>query len=405
MFIKKSLLITLEFPPQIGGIANYYAGFCGALPKNKIVVLTQVQAEGFESGYKVYRSVSLTALQPYSFILKILRLRWIPSIYHTYKVIKKHKIKQILVGQILPLGYTALIIKFLFRIPYIAFTHGTDIMLPLNFAWKKYWTKRILRAAKLVIANSKFTKKQVVKNYEIDTSKIKVVYPGLSLSLRVGATATAKQSSSVSQCPKDFANQDGIASSARPFCEKGWPSRNDKRVILTVARLVKRKGIDIVLRALPQVLEKIPNLEYQIIGDGPDRSRLSPIVQTMGLGSKVKFLGAKNSQELAEYYAECDVFIMPSRKLSDGDYEGFGIVYLEAGYFGKPAVAGRVAGAQEAVIDNETGILVNPKSVDEIAQAVLKLLLDQKLAYKIGEQARKRVLKNFIWENREFSFL
>ena len=341
----KSLLITLEFPPQIGGIAKYYAEFCRVLGRDRVVVET-----------------------PFMASLRRLPLCWLLSVYGAYKIVRKQNIKHLFVGQILPLGYIAVILKFFLKLPYTIFVHGTDIALPLNSKWKKFWAKLILNKAHLIIANSQFTKNKVKRHYNVNKDKIKALYPPV-----------------------------GIRNVETPFMASGREEQ-DCKIILTVARLVPRKGIDMVIRALPQVLKKIPQAEYWIIGDGPDQARLSSIAQTMRLENKIKFLGVKKAQDLAKYYTQCDVFIMPSRQLKNGDYEGFGIVYLEAASFSKPVIAGNQGGAPEAVEDGQTGILVNPESSEEIARALIKLLTNQDLAQKMGERGKERVIKEFDFE-------
>lgn len=170
-----------------------------------------------------------------------------------------------------------------------------------------------------------------------------------------------------------------------------------KRVILTLSRLAPRKGIDITLHAIHKLQSEIPNLAYLVAGTGPDVERLKAIVQQLDLKDYVTFTGAVPAFACAA--ALCEVFCMPNRQMPDGEREGFGIVFLEAGLAGKPVIAGRSGGATDAVVDGVTGLLVDPESADDVAAALRRLLLDQGFAAKLGQQGRERALRNYSVEN------
>jgi len=178
-------------------------------------------------------------------------------------------------------------------------------------------------------------------------------------------------------------------------------SLESKWVILTVARLVRVKGIDTVIRALPKVLEAIPNTAYLVIGDGPLRAELEHLAEALGVSDHVVFVGAIDhlSNDLPRYYQTCDVFVMVSRPLPHGrEIERFGVAYLEAGACGKPVVAGRGGGVGEAVEDGVTGLLVDPLDVNEIADTIVRVLKDEELARRLGENGRKRAAKQPDWD-------
>ena len=138
---------------------------------------------------------------------------------------------------------------------------------------------------------------------------------------------------------------------------------------------------------------------YVIVGDGPYRPSLEKLASDLGMGSHVVFAGKVSDEDLPKYYSLCDVFAMPSReRLDSGDVEGFGIVFLEAAAAAKPVVAGRSGGIEDAVIHGATGLLVEPTSVGDVAQALLRLLRDAPLRQELGGQARERVLREFTWD-------
>ena len=173
--------------------------------------------------------------------------------------------------------------------------------------------------------------------------------------------------------------------------------RKKGKIILTVGRLVERKGHDAVIKALPFVLKEFPDLKYKIVGKGPMDKKLREIAKIENVNGYVEFCGEVDN--IADFYANCDVLVMPSRFIEKkGDVEGFGLVFLEANYFGKPVIAGKSGGVFDAVIDGVTGLLVDPESPEEIANAIIELLENPELARKLGEQGRKRVLEEFTWE-------
>jgi phosphatidylinositol alpha-1,6-mannosyltransferase len=163
------------------------------------------------------------------------------------------------------------------------------------------------------------------------------------------------------------------------------------RVLLTVGRLVERKGHDVVIRALRRVSEAIGPVRYLIAGSGSEERRLRALAADLGCADEVIFIGHVSDEDLPPLYAACDVFVMPSRALQERDgIEGFGIVFLEAGASGKPVIGGRSGGITDAVLDGTTGVLVNPQDVEEIAEALIRLLRDREDAARMGEEGRRR---------------
>jgi phosphatidylinositol alpha-1,6-mannosyltransferase len=167
-------------------------------------------------------------------------------------------------------------------------------------------------------------------------------------------------------------------------------------VLLTIARLVERKGIDSVLRALPRVLERVPDAAYVVVGEGPDRGRLGELAQASG--HAVHFVGAVEDHELPRWYSLGDVFVMPSRS-EPPDVEGFGIVYLEAGACERPVVAQRAGGVPDAVADGISGVLVPPGDTAALAATLAELLLDRARAAALGRNGRERVLASLNWDS------
>lgn len=170
----------------------------------------------------------------------------------------------------------------------------------------------------------------------------------------------------------------------------------DKRLLLFVGRLVPRKGVDMAIRALPAVVRQIPNVHFLVVGDGEYRLKLSQLAHETKMESHITFVGKVSDTDLLNYLRLCDVFIMPNRTMPDGDTEGFGLVFREANACRKPVIGGRAGGAVEAIIDGQTGLLVNGEDVDEISKAIVKILTAPKLEKKLAEGGLKVARANNV---------
>lgn len=168
--------------------------------------------------------------------------------------------------------------------------------------------------------------------------------------------------------------------------------------ILMVGRLVKRKGADDLIRAFRIVAENHPDARLEIVGEGPERRGLENLVSELNLSQKVTFYGELRGDSLYERYRQCVVFAMASKTL-EGDVEGFGTVFLEAGLFGKPSVGSTSGGIPEAVLEGETGLLVQEGDVPGLADALKTLLEDGELRQRLGSGAQRRVLREFTWKD------
>ena len=171
----------------------------------------------------------------------------------------------------------------------------------------------------------------------------------------------------------------------------------DGPVIMTIGRLVQRKGIDTMIEALPIVQDRIPGAVYVIAGSGPELDSLQRLRKALRLEHSVFFIGRVASDELRSYYNACDVFVLPAREAHE-DVEGFGIVFLEAAACGKPSIGTRTGGIPDAIINGETGILVDPDAPDQLAEAVIKILGEPDLADLLGEGGLEHVRNTANWD-------
>ena len=170
-----------------------------------------------------------------------------------------------------------------------------------------------------------------------------------------------------------------------------------RKVLLTLSRLVPRKGIDTVLEALPEISRAVPQVQYIVAGHGPDRARLEQLAERLGVAPLVRFLGMIPDEQLAPLLHMADVFVMPARE-ERPDVEGFGLVFLEANACGTPVIGSTSGGIPDAVLDGVTGLLVPPQAPGPLAVAAIRLLNDAELRQRLGQVGRERVLREGTWE-------
>lgn len=179
----------------------------------------------------------------------------------------------------------------------------------------------------------------------------------------------------------------------------------DAPLLLTVGRLVPRKGHDLVVQALPEIARQVPGTRYAVVGEGPERRHIETLARSLPLGNQVIFAGAVCDGELPAWYAACNVFVMPSRDVPGEPPEGFGLVYLEANAAGKPVIATRTGGVAEAVVHGATGLLVETEDLEGLVTAAVRLLRDTDLSAQMGRTGRARVLHEFTWDRVADRFL
>jgi phosphatidylinositol alpha-1,6-mannosyltransferase len=283
----------------------------------------------------------------------------------------RYGIRQIHCAKVLPEGLVAWALYYLSGIPYLLYAHGEEILTALTSRKLAWFLPRIYGSAAAVIANARHTQ-QLLQELGVAAHKIHLVHPGVdvqALQIRPEAVWQVRERHQLGASP----------------------------VLLTVGRMQRRKGQDMVLRALPHIRQVVPHVQYVMVGTGEEYASLTAMAASLGIQESVRFVGAVADHELAAYYAACDLFIMPNRQVG-ADIEGFGIVYLEAGAAGKPVIGGKSGGTADAILDGVTGLLVDGNNVMDVATAVIKLLLDLATAKIMGENGRQRVTQEFTWD-------
>ncbi len=170
-----------------------------------------------------------------------------------------------------------------------------------------------------------------------------------------------------------------------------------KKILLTVGQLKRRKGQDMVIRALPEIISKHPETIYLIVGSDAWNGYLSRLALELGVSDHVVFVGSVSDTDIIKYFHACDVYVHTPRVAGKYFFEGFGIVYLEAGACGKPSVGADAGGIKDALIHNETGFVASNEDVSGIAQYVNKLLSDPVLSAQFGVNARTYALEH-TWD-------
>jgi phosphatidylinositol alpha-1,6-mannosyltransferase len=367
---KTIVILSEDFPPQTGGIAQWAAGVAQSLHilGHRVIVITRLWKEHPEHAPGTY---GFTLRYVYGNHWKRLRTwYWRRAVKRLYAEGIR---PDLLIATTWNAGRGVLSTARRHGTRTVVAVMGLEVTRRMN-AFKKWWCRQTLRRTDAIVAISAFSKARVIRTHGIPGNKITVLPCGVDTS-----------------CFRP-----GIDSSA--LCERlGLHNRN---VLLTLARIVERKGQDLVIRALPAIIRKVPNVTYCIAGDprGDHAQTLKTLVAELGLESHVRFAGYVEPAELPAFYNLCDAYIMPSREIaSSGDTEGFGITFLEANACEKPVIGGNSGGVVDAIVDGETGLLVDPLDPAAIAEKAILLLTDKALAEKLGIQGRERIEKGFTW--------
>lgn len=368
---RRVLLITEFFSPSVGGTVTTYENIYSRYPKGTVWVVTDkvfgTRAKEEKDGIHIkrvrfpkYYHSKIKMLLLYLLVLGVVLLE-----------IKRNKIEEIHCEQVLPAGMMGWAVYHLLGIPYFVYAYAEEIGIGKNFPFRKKWLRRIYGAATGIFASSQCTV-DLLQNVGVSKDKVKVINLGVSRELL-----------SFSANEKEVRQKYGL---------KG------KKIILTVSRLARRKGHSFVLQALRDMVPLDGNLHYLIVGDGEEKDYLKELVKDYSLENHVTFVGSMKGTLLWEAYSICDLFVMPNVELENGDIEGFGIVFLEAGALRKPCIGGKSGGTLDAIVDGMTGSVVDPRRNDELKNKIQEILKNPGLGKSLGEAAYRRIADLFVWE-------
>ena len=351
------LLLTPDFPPTRGGVQNLLARLTDGLTARCAVRVATVDASGAREWDRArHYGVSRSRRTP--FFLLTLALLALAS----FGQMLRFRPQVIVCGHLL-LGPVCAVARRLFGIPYVVIGYGSEI----GSRRMRYAVRTGLHGAAYAVTISEFARRAILA-HGVASERVILIRPGPGL---VGGD------------------------------EPDLNGRDDgRRILLSVSRLAEPyKGHDNVLRALPQILTKVPDAHYVIVGDGPLRPDLERLASSLGVANAVTFTGEVSDEEVDAWYWRCDVFILCSREAAvGGGVEGYGLVFIEANLRGKPTIGGRSGGIPDAVLDGVTGLLVDPLDTADIAAAVVRLMEDPVLARRLGAEGRRRALHEVSWD-------
>jgi phosphatidylinositol alpha-1,6-mannosyltransferase len=365
-------VVSEVFPPVIGGsgelLHNVYRRFSGTPVTVLCAAAPGTPTSSADAGMRVIRAPLYSnrwgVMHPAGLAHQ---LRWAarilraggrpPAVVHCCRI--------------LPEGLQARLARFAGGAPYVCWAHGEEIA-GAGMSRELTWLLGIVqRSSAGLIANCQNTAR-LLEAFGVDPARIEVVYPG------VDSTRFRPDAPGAADLRRRLAGDDDL-------------------LLLTVGRLQRRKGHDLVLRALAALTRRALSVRYVVVGDGDDHARLQQLADELGVSALVHFAGAVTSEMLPAYYAAADVFVHPNR-VEAGDFEGFGIVFLEAAAAGLPVIAGASGGVPEAVVQDRTGMLVSGTSAEELEQAIAELAAHPARRRQLGEAGRQRVRTDFSWE-------
>ncbi|MGZ8619813.1 MAG: glycosyltransferase family 4 protein [Actinomycetota bacterium] len=361
MDVPHTLVVTNDYPPRVGGIQRTLEALVDQLPPDRVSVFCPDwdETEAFD------------AAAPYRVLRQPERFLWpTPEVVRRVEdAVRETGAEVVLFGATYPLAMIGP--RLAARgIPYLAAAHGFEYWLsvmPGAHSLMRYATSK---AARVPVMCSAFIAR-TVRTAVPARVPVSVLYPGADI---------------------EAFHPDLPTDDLRERYALG-----DRPLVVCVSRLVARKGQDVLIEGMSEVRRRVPNATLLIVGGGPYEDRLRDLAGEAPEGSVI-FAGQVSEEELPRHYAVGDVFAMPCRtRLGGLEVEGWGNVFIEAAACGRPVVVGDSGGAREALVDGETGMLVDGADVASVAAAVAALLGDPALARRMGEAGRARVERSHTW--------
>jgi len=360
--VPRTLLVTNDYPPRVGGIQRTLEALVGQLPPERVSVLCPSWdgSEVFDDAapYRVLR-------QPETFLWPSRAL-----LGRVEQAVREHGAEVVVFGATYPL---ALLGPHLAErgVPYLSAAHGFEYWLSIAPGTHALMRRATGRASRVVVMCSRFIGR-VVRTAVPDPVPVSVMYPGAD----------------VKAFRPDLPVDDLLERHRL----------RDRPLIVCVSRLVARKGQDVLIRAMGSIGRRVPDAALLIVGDGPYRGTLEEMAAELAPPGSVVFTGQVSEADLPRYYRAGEIFAMPCRsRLGGFEVEGWGNVFIEAAACGRPVVVGDSGGARESLVDGETGILVDGRNVARVAHAIASLLADPALAEAMGRAGRERVERRYTW--------
>ncbi|WP_436757053.1 glycosyltransferase family 4 protein [Streptosporangium sp. V21-05] len=358
--MNRTLVVTNDFPPRAGGIQSFVYGLVARRPPGSVVVYAPRWAG----------SAAFDLRQPYPVVRHPTSLMLpTPAVARRAAgLVAEFGCDTVVFGAAAPLGLLAPRMREAGARRVVMVTHGHEAGWAGIPAGRRVLA-RIGADADVVTYLGEYTRRRLARVMAAD--KLVRLAPGVD-------TAVFHPGAGEGRVRKEL----GLG---------------ERPVVVCLSRLVPRKGQDTLLRAWPGVVGEVPGAVLLIVGGGPYRRTLERLARPMG--GSVRITGPVPEAELPGYLAAGDVFAMPCRtRLGGVDVEGLGIVYLEASASGLPVVAGSSGGAPDAVLNGETGLVVDGTRPDEVAAALAGLLKDPAGARAMGERGREWAAREWSWD-------
>jgi phosphatidyl-myo-inositol dimannoside synthase len=363
--MKRHLLVSNDFPPKVGGIQNYLWDLWRRLDPASYVVLTAsshqaaaaFDAEQAERGVHIERVPEPILFFPTPGALAAVR-----------RSAREHEVDMVLLDPALPLG----LLGPRLDVPYGVILHGAEVTVPGRLPGSRSALARVLRDARLVVSAGRYPAAEARRAAPGIADRVVEVPPGVDVSAITPRKAAERRAARV---------------------RLGLPAQGP--LVVSVSRLVPRKGMDVLIEAANRLAPSYPDLVLAIGGDGRELARLRRLAAASP--QRVAVLGRVSDEDRAALLGAADVFAMACRSRWLGlEQEGFGIVFLEAAAAGVPQVAGDSGGASEAVLDGVTGVVVEaPGDPGAVAEALRGLLADPAGRRRMGRAGRARVQEFF----------
>jgi phosphatidylinositol alpha-1,6-mannosyltransferase len=370
--VRKTLIVTNDFPPRPGGIQAFLHNMALRLEPDRFVVYASTWKRSREG---VEATAAFDAEQPFT-VVRDSTTMLLPTPGATRKAVgllREHGCTSVWFGAAAPLGLMAPALRKAGAERLVATTHGHEA------GWAQ------LPAARQLLRR-------------IGESTDTITYLGEYTRSRIAGALSPAAAARMAQLPPGVDEKVFHPGSGGDEI-RARLGLTDRPVVVCVSRLVPRKGQDTLILAMPRILAAEPEAVLLIVGGGPYEKELRRLAQETGVTDSVHFTGAVPWAELPAHYGAGDVFAMPCRTRRGGlDVEGLGIVYLEASATGLPVVAGDSGGAPDAVLDGETGWVVRGGSPEEAADRIVVLLGDAELRRRMGERGRQWVEEKWRWD-------
>jgi phosphatidylinositol alpha-1,6-mannosyltransferase len=371
--MNKTLLLSEIFPPTNGGSGRWFWELYSRLSRSEYIIAAG-EAKGDEAFDKNHDlNVTRVNMSSPSWGVKSLSgLKFYWRVFNNIrKLIKQHNVTEIHCGRCLPEGFIGYIFKKTFNIPYICYIHGEDVEAAATSRELTWIVRKVLSNASKLICNSNNTANLILNNWDANPDITEILNPGCDTERFI----PAEQNDDVKE-------------------SLGWQG---KRVVLTVGRLQKRKGQDMLIRALPEIKKTIPDVLYAIIGGGSEKQELEVLTQELGLEDNVLFMSEISDEQMIQAYQQCDVFALPNRTFEQ-DIEGFGMVLVEAQACEKPVIAGDSGGTAETMLIGVTGFILDCTQPEPIAGKLSELFQNPEQCEEMGVKARKHVELTLDWK-------